>query len=217
MIYWTSCLWYTRPLVCIIFGPLHIVYRITCLWYIKLSAYSISDPYQWYIGPHAYGTSILTPLHTHVWYIKPTTYGILTPCTCYTSIGPNAYDILTIYLWYIEPCLWCTNGILNPLCMKYGTSFPWYCYPSTLGISNTQYLWSLTIYQWYIESSAYAMRMVCWTHYLWHVNLPVHEIWNTLPIVFWPPTHDISNRLSMVYRTSYICNIKLPAYGILTS
>lgn len=179
------------------------VYRTSCLWYIDTLTYCISNPCLWYFDP----------LYMLYW----------TQCLWYFDNLPMVYQTLyMVYQWYIEPL---GDDILTPLCMEYGTSFPWYFYPSNLGtsISNTQYLW-------YFDNLPMVYRIICLcyandmlTHCLWLFNLSVHEIWNTfdllpkiyltaclwyikpptfailnsLPMVFWPPNNGISNTLLM--------------------
>ena len=75
-------------------------------------------------------------------------------------------------------------------------------------------LWSAT------HDISNPLSMVYWIPYSWHIEPPIKSIvtphlwcikclwhFDPLSMLFWPPTHSISNLLSMVLWTSYTCYI----------
>ena len=97
-------------------------------------------------------------------------------------------------------------GIMNPLHMVYGISYPWYFKPPNHGKTKPVCMVFWPPYSWYIANP---LSMVYWAPYAWYIE---------------PSTHDISKPLSMVYRTPlmesltlYPWHIEPPAHGILTS
>ena len=125
----------------------------------------------------------LPPLPMVFW---PPIHGILTPLSmvywppypCHfdpLSIDPPTHGILTPYPWYFDP----PTHYFDPLSMVFWPPYPWYFDLPTVYRSP---------YPWYIDPSTHGI-----------LTPPIHGILTSLPMIFWPPTHGISNPLLWYY------------------
>ena len=143
----------------------------------------------------------------------PPTHGILNPCLWYAHYIHWLMMFWHSYAWYIYLLgygiltpIQGTLCILKSLSMVYRTTY----LPAAYGIF-TPHCTHCIPNPLYFE----LIVMVYWTHHLWDFDTPTHDISNSLPIIYWPPTHCILNTLIFWHLYAWFTEPRI--YDILTS
>ena len=100
-------------------------------------------------------------------------------------------------------------GIMNPLHMVYGISYPWYFKPPNHRKAKPVCMVFWPPYTWYITNP---LSMVYWAPYAWYIESSTHDISNTLSMVYRTPSYGIINPLPMAYRTPCSWYFDLPTH-----
>ena len=114
-----------------------------------------------------------------------------------TSLAMVFWPLFKVHYVYWKACLWYIEPPTYPLLMVF--------WPHTVSIVY------LTPCLGYFE----LIVMVYWTHHLWDFDTPTHDTSNSLPIVYWPPTHCILNTLIFWHLYAWFTEPRI--YDILTS